>query len=334
MALDCALLTARKAQVWEFSGLGHIERRRVEAPRWRVACILAALLHDVHRVATQYSVRGPDEVWLPLREPISVFAARQPECRVRLEWRNGVQASGSAGELSWNLPLIHRMVDDAILDFLYEGDPQIVAHMYTVLSGDAAHRPSNVIRPLVEGARIRLIARNERAGGQQVPTAPSAAQDPVAGTATASATATSAESPARGDLSDEQQRAVTARSGGQAATPTANDALRALDYATQLLIKEVQRTLARPKGAKGQVQLRNDGRLRLRREWIVSLGFDPQHMISRLDKGGWISIPNGSDPDEGEDAIVLNERVSGLLLGQRAKGDLLSGAAAPAHSAS
>jgi DNA relaxase TraI-like protein len=312
LGLDGALLTGRKAQVWEFSGLGHIERRRIETPRWRVACILAALLYDVHRAVTKYVVSGADELWMPLREPLTLFAARQPERRVHLAWREARHPFNNGDDLAWNLPLAHRIVDDGILDFLYHGDPVIIAQFYAVLSGEALHRPTNLIRPLVEAARARLIQRERR------PDTTSASEDaakPPAREVTGVCESAAAPPPAK----------VSVAAAGTIAT-SSGGAAPALDYSTQLLVKEIQKVLARPKGAKGQVQLASDGRLRVRCEWIKSLGFEVAQIASRLERSGWLSSSDtaaDSQDDRGE-VLILTKRVSQVLLRPTTSEDLLS----------
>lgn len=162
LGLDCALFAARKAQVSEFSGFGNIERRRLEAPRWRLACILAALCCDLHRTVTQYAVVSPTGTpWTPLFEPLADFVRRDPSARVALMWRTQSATRGGRADLAWNLPLASRIIDASVLRYLYEGDPEVLAHLYSVLSGEAANQPSNVIRPLVEETRARLIARDQ-----------------------------------------------------------------------------------------------------------------------------------------------------------------------------
>lgn len=288
LGLDCALLAARKAQVWEFSGLGHIERRRIEAPRWRVACILAALLGDLHRVVTQFAVWGESERWSPLVEPLSRFGERQVDRRVRLEWRKG--GARVDDERSWNLPLANKIIDDSILDFLNEGDPQIVADFFAVLSGEAVHRPANVIRPLVEDARARLIARDHLSTSRPSPEPPEAAE----------------------------QRPES--------HPREQHATKALDYPSELFVKEIQRLLLRPRACKGRIGLEPDGRLGIRRDWMKSLGFSPAQLEARLIAAGWADISSTSD----QQAIFLSRSASGELLKDIDCGGLLSSPPAPA----
>lgn len=320
LGLDCALLTARKAQGWEFSGLGQIERRRVEAPRWRVACILAGLLYDMHRTVTECVVWGTDGPWVPVVEPLTSFAARQPEARVRLTWRRrGSTATAAAEDLSWNLPFVPKVIDDSILEFLYEGDQQIVADLFAVLSGEAAHRPSNSIHPLVHAARARLIAQDEEGRGRSVATeqAPAGNVSPPAATP-----AEPHEDPSPSHAV--QQTATSATEAkGEVRDARSITAISALDYSTQLLVKEIQKVLARPKSARGNVQLTPEGTLCVRGAWIRALGFDISGAASRLERARWLEASSmGSGASE--DSITLNARVSRLLLGTTASSDLLT----------
>lgn len=320
LGLDCALLTARKAQGWEFSGLGQIERRRVEAPRWRVACILAGLLHDLHRTVTECVVWGTEGPWVPVAEPLTSFAARQPESRVRLTWRrHGSTATAAAEDLSWNLPFIPRVIDDSILEFLYEGDQQIVADLFAVLSGEAAHRPSNSIHPLVHAARARLIAQDESGRARSVATeqAAAAAVSPPAVTSPEPH-----EQPSSSSHAVQQPAIAATGATGEVGDARTITAIGALDYSAQLLVKEIQKVLARPKSARGNVQLTPEGTLRVRGAWIRALGFDISGAASRLERARWLEA-SSMGAGTSEDSITLNARVSRLLLGT-ANSDLLT----------
>ena len=91
-----------------------------------------------------------------------------------------------------------------------------------------------------------------------------------------------------------------------------------LDYPMQLLVKELQKVLSRPKVAKGSVSLRPDGTLAIRHEWIHGLGFDPAQVVARLKSSGWLA-----EPSSFQNPLVLDARVAGLLVGTRGR-DLLS----------
>ena len=450
LGLDNALLAARKAQVAEFSGLGRIERRRLEAPRWRLACILAALCHDLHRTVTEYAVCAADgSVWSPLYEALADFAASISAERVHLHWRARGKPEGV--ELAWNLPLASAIVDRRILRFLYEGGPEVLAHFYAALSGGPENQSSNAIGALVLDARARLIARDQamdplRFGKRGLGTSlgpfladalrqlrsrgrwtvnddlarvwvsrravfliwPDAAADirgwleeikvpgvprddqtiadlladarlviPLAeGGNTASlpwpirlpggreVTALRLAVPEvmfpEGELPDARDLQILASPGAQAATsskpmapssPTEkteaasraastpaepgdapsgiDEAMKILDYPTQLLIKEVRKLLTKPKSARGQVQLRADGALRLQADWIRSLGFDATQIASRLRAAGWLVNSRGdsSGSDDPKIAVVFQQRIARLLMGSDGPGDLLSTAA-------
>jgi len=320
LGLECSLLAARKAQVWEFSGFGHIERRRIEAPRWRVACILGALLYDIHRAVSEWIVHGGDESWLPLREPLAAFASRQPNTAVELQLRKRDPGGGASG-LAWNLPLAHRVVDDGILSYLYEGDPEIVSQLYSTLSGEAEHQASNVIRPLVADARRRLIARQDdmrahRTGKEEsAPSAPA----PV----DARAVPTVDEPPNPNQAPKKKTEPADARS---------EHSLNSLDYSTQLLVKEIRKVLARPRGSKGHIQLQSEGRLLVRADWVRALGFDVNQVAARLAQGGWLDGTQGPTADAALDVLVFNEKSSNLLIGPRPPADLLGTATAVQES--
>ena len=311
LGLECALLAARKAQVWEFSGFGHIERRRIEAPRWRVACVLGGLLYDIHRVVSEWIVRGGDECWLPLREPLAAFASRQPAGIIRLQSRK-CDPGGGCGSLAWNLPLAHRVVDDRTLSYLYEGDPEIVSQLYSTLSGEAEHQAGNVIRPLVVDARRRLIARQDDKRAPRDSQKESAASAPA-----------SVDTPGSSAVDKPPNANQAPNKYTEPADARSEPNLNSLDYSTQLLVKEISKVLARPRGSKGHIQLQSDGRLSVRGDWIRALGFDVKQVASRLAHSGWLDRAEGATAHEALDVLVFNEKTSNLLIGPRPPADLL-----------
>ena len=451
LGLDNALLAARKAQVAEFSGLGRIERRRLEAPRWRLACILTALCHDLHRTVTEYAVCAADgAVWSPLYEALADFAASTSAERVHLHWRARGKSEGI--ELAWNLPLASAIVDRRILRFLYEGGPEVLAHFYAALSSGPGNQSSNAIGALVLDARARLIARDQamdplRFGKRGLGTSlgpyladallqlksrgrwtvnddlahvwvsrgavfliwPKAAADirgwleeiEVHGVPRDDQTIADLLADARlviplsevgntaslpwpirlpggrevtalrlavpelmfpeGELPDAYDLEIlpapatptkptaptlsiekTESPSSARSTPVKpgdalsgiDEAMKILDYPTQLLIKEVRKLLTKPKSARGQVQLRADGALRLHADWIRRLGFDAAQVESRLRAAGWLVNSRGDagGADDSKIAVVFHSKIARLLMGSEGPADLLSTAAPKAEA--
>ena len=118
------------------------------------------------------------------------------------------------------------------------------------------------------------------------------------------------------------------------ALPGIDEAMKILDYPTQLLIKEVRKLLTKPKSARGQVQLRADGALRLHTDWIRGLGFDAAQVESRLRAAGWLvsSRADAGVADDSKIAVVFHSRIARLLMGTEGPADLLSTAAPKAEA--
>ena len=163
LGLDTALASARKAQVAEFTGLGKIEQRRRETSAWRVACILAALCYDIHRVSSLFAVTSPDgAAWAPLRQSLWDFARERGAGHVLIAWRDrGPSHSGIQGQqtqLTVNAALVSQIVPHDAMQYMYDGDPDILTQFYAVISGEAHSQPANRVRPIVEDMRARVLA--------------------------------------------------------------------------------------------------------------------------------------------------------------------------------
>lgn len=158
LALDTCLFTSRKAQNSEFSGLGHIERRRREAPRWRLACALAGLLVDLHRCATQFRVtESSGQVWSPVAETLTSFMARSNSDWAVITWRS---APETRQDMGWNMYFLDRILGQEVMTYLHQGDPDVLNQLQAVLSGQGDQDIGNLIHPIVEETRTRLIARD------------------------------------------------------------------------------------------------------------------------------------------------------------------------------
>jgi len=374
---------------------------------------------------------------------------------VTLTWRTQSAMRGGRADLAWNTPLSSHIIDSSVLRYLYEGDPEVLAHLYSVLSGEAASQPSNVIRPLVEETRARLIARDQaldpmRFGKRGLGTSlgpyladglrqlkqlgrwtvndergriwiangavflvwPVAAKEirawleeaklpgvprddhtiaefladaklltPFGAGADAASllwriglpsgrevSALRLQSPdilfPDGELPDAPGLQVFGALNGApavsakiplsvppssvvatpvptpdrepaAATPSApeaasgiEEASKILDYSTQLLVKELRKLVARPKLARGLVNLRPDGSLSVRCSWIQGLGFDPSQFGAKLDACGWLMKSGGKficpDAEQKAEVIVFHPRIARLLVGKAGADDLLA----------
>lgn len=167
LSLDTALAAARKAQVAEFSGLGKIEQRRRETMAWRVACILGALCYDIHRVSSLFIVTAPNgSTWAPLRQSLWEFAGANDARYVSIAWRDKAPSpistmTSHSGQLAVNAALVSQVVAQEALQYMYDGDQDILTQFYAVISGEAHAQPANRVRPIVEDMRARVIAADE-----------------------------------------------------------------------------------------------------------------------------------------------------------------------------
>ena len=159
LGLDTALYATRIAQQTEFSGLGMIERRRRQAHRWRLATLLAGLCVDLHRVVTSYVVIGPDkQEWAPLLGPLDSWVGRNGFTEIELAWKG--DGEGGREHRAWNLSLLHQIMPTDLQQYLHDGDTDILRQFHAYLSDDPSAGHGNIVRDIVEGIRMKLIARD------------------------------------------------------------------------------------------------------------------------------------------------------------------------------
>ena len=93
-------------------------------------------------------------------------------------------------------------------------------------------------------------------------------------------------------------------------------------------MKELRKLVARPKLAKGLVNLRPDGSLSVRCSWIQGLGFDASQFGAKLDTCGWLMKSGGKficpDAEQKGDVIVFHPRIARLFVGKTGADDLLA----------
>lgn len=157
MSIDTALFAARVAHQTEFSGLGAIEKRRIESPRWRLACTLAGLTVDLHRTMTAYQVTSlTGDEWSPLKNTLAEFVNAQRA--VQLVWH---PEDGSRRCRAHNLSLLPSVLGPHVIHELHRGGREIVEQMYAYISDDAnSNAASNHIRAVVDPVRLKLISKD------------------------------------------------------------------------------------------------------------------------------------------------------------------------------
>ncbi|MFM7293359.1 MAG: MobH family relaxase [Burkholderiales bacterium] len=157
MSIDTALFAARVAHQTEFSGLGAIEKRRIEGPRWRLACTLAGLTVDLHRIMTAFQVTSlTGDEWSPLKNTLAEFVSAQSA--VQLVWH---PEDGSRRCRAHNLSLLPSVLGPHVIHELHRGGREIVEQMYAYISDDAnSNAASNHVRAVVDPVRLKLIAKD------------------------------------------------------------------------------------------------------------------------------------------------------------------------------
>lgn len=159
LSLDTALYAARVARQTEFSGLGMIERRRRQAPRWRLAALLAALTVDAHRVVSSFVVSGPKrEPWSPLLGPLEDWVELHQADAVDLVWKGDGETCRD--DRSWNLSLLNLIVPAESQHYLHDGDPDILRHFHAYISNHPSATNGNILRDIIEGVQAKLIAKD------------------------------------------------------------------------------------------------------------------------------------------------------------------------------
>ena len=126
-------LQAADAQI--FSAQGTVPERREMEPRWRTALFIAGLCAELHRAVSAVVVTENGETdWSPLAGPLATWLAEHRCERYQVRWTTPHPAAG--------LLLLPHVASAAVLRFIAEGDPAVLAQMLASLAGASPQGPS------------------------------------------------------------------------------------------------------------------------------------------------------------------------------------------------
>lgn len=104
-------------------------------PRFRLACFLGGLLHDVGKIFEDISVTNrKGEMWVPQIEPLYTWALRTQSTEYQIIWRKGRYLESH--EL-YTPYYIRSIIPTNVLQFLSEGDPNVARILVGALSSNA-----------------------------------------------------------------------------------------------------------------------------------------------------------------------------------------------------
>ena len=152
------------------------EQRYFEEPKWRYACLIASLCHDIGKIVTDMRVvtENREKTWSPYQAPLAEWLKKAKVKRYWVNWeedRHKVHETVGVG-------FIERLVPESAYDWLHGERGQFIALLHRYLSGSEPRERDRDFYECIEwGDRTSvkrdleaqmLVAGNER---QEVPVA-------------------------------------------------------------------------------------------------------------------------------------------------------------------
>ena len=164
-SLEVALWATRSFQGKLIDGFESGERRKVLQPRWRLAVMVAGLCHDLGKpaydvVVTDHSGRKTWDVYTHL---LHDWLLEMDLDRYFIRWRRNREHK--AHERFSHL-LTMRVIPPAVLSYLNDADPRIIANMQEVIAGQIPRGSARVLHELVMKADQLSVKRDIK--GQRI----------------------------------------------------------------------------------------------------------------------------------------------------------------------
>jgi conjugal transfer pilus assembly protein TraI len=154
MSVEIALNSLQAANAAVFP-TGNVERRHVLLPRWTLACFLGGLCSQCYRTINMLSALTRNNAqWQPLLG--SLYAWTQ-ERAVDVYFVRWLDEQGIQGERATAAYAIPKIIPADVLQYLSEGNNQIVQAMTAAVSGADIHMSENPVARLVAPVITRVI---------------------------------------------------------------------------------------------------------------------------------------------------------------------------------
>lgn len=157
MSLEVAFYSVQAVDSTLFQGLKSISQRQHLEPRWRLATFIGGLCSELHRALGQVVVtndRGME--WPPYLGSLYDWARSESAERYHLRWVENQQELRATG-----LFALQHIVSAPTLQYLADGNSQVVPHMLASITGTPVYRgTSNVLDSLVRRA-VALVVDTE-----------------------------------------------------------------------------------------------------------------------------------------------------------------------------
>jgi hypothetical protein len=157
LGLEMAYYAARGTHSTIFNNGSAIERQQAE-PRWRLATLIAALLHGVPGTLGAMTVDCNSHSWQPAAGPLLTWLQQQPVSEYRVHWRPPLHQANGAALMGFVLPHI---VSEEIVQQLTE-DPRCFAALLETLSGTPVDPAKNPIYKIVSVVHDQLVDKDLR----------------------------------------------------------------------------------------------------------------------------------------------------------------------------
>lgn len=156
LCADMSYFALQSADGKIFTPHGTVEQRHKNEPRWRYATFLAAMACQIHRAFSLLTVTNDKgEEWPRFTTSLHQWLVQSGAQRYYVVWHQPVNVTGAEGAA-----VLSKITPAARMDWLAEGDVQIVRDMHQVAMG-AAHASDNIMANVVNGIVRRVMEVDE-----------------------------------------------------------------------------------------------------------------------------------------------------------------------------
>jgi conjugal transfer pilus assembly protein TraI len=155
MSVEIALNSLQAANAAVFPTGGNVERRHVLLPRWTLASFLGGLCSQCYRTINTLSVLTRDNAqWQPLLGSLHAWIQEKAADVYFVRWLDEQSIQGEQATAAY---AISKIIPANVLQYLSDGNNQVVQAMTAAVAGADIHMSENPIARLVAPVITRVI---------------------------------------------------------------------------------------------------------------------------------------------------------------------------------